>query len=65
MVVFTICLLSGFSNRLGRKPAARQENAIAKSTIMVVRVAEVVELGAKPKLNTLRKGLRLELMLLL
>lgn len=46
MVVFTIYPPSGLSNRLGRKPTARQENAIAKSTIMVIRV---VELGAKPR----------------
>lgn len=44
MVVFTIYPPSGLSNRLGRKPTARQENA--KSTIMVIRV---VELGAKPR----------------
>lgn len=50
MAVFTIYLPSGLSNRLGRKPTARQENAIAKSTITVVRVVEVVELGANHKL---------------
>lgn len=49
MVVFTISVPSCLSNRLRRKPTARQENAIAKSSIMVVRVVEVVELGANPK----------------
>lgn len=43
VVVFTICVPSGLSNRLGSKPTSGQENAIA---IMVVRV---VELGANPK----------------
>lgn len=45
MVIFTVYTPSGFSNRLGIKFTSRQENAIAKSTITVVRVAEVVGLG--------------------
>lgn len=49
MVVFTIYLPTGLSNSLGRRPTARQEIAIAKSTIMVIMVVEVVELGANPK----------------
>lgn len=49
MVVFTNNIPSGLSNRLGRKPSSRQENAIAKSTIRVVRVVEVAELGTNSK----------------
>lgn len=49
MVVFTNYTPSALSNRFGRKPSLRQENAIAKSTSRVVRAVDMAELRINSK----------------